>query len=163
MSGDRSGPIDEYLPQGEPKGCILIVSDYRRLNLGHAAVLCSHGYAVYTAVTCTDVPRIFERYTIFDVDLVVFASLVHGWHHREGEARPGSIPTETDPEWQIRNMKEVIDIVCGRQGRPPQVLIAVELMTCGWYEITADALAAAGVEYQTYPANDPHAIVDFLG
>jgi hypothetical protein len=59
-------------------------------------------------------------------------------------------------------MRAVIDIVCGRQGSPPRVLIAVELMTFGWYRITADALEKAGVEYQTYPASDPHAIVDFL-
>ena len=163
MSGHRLDPIEEHLPQGEPKGCVLVVSDYRPLNLGHAATLCSHGYAVYTAVTCTDVPRVFEMYIVGDVDLVAFASLVHGWHHREGELRPGSIPTETDPEWQIRNIKEVIDIVCGRQGRPPLVLIAVELMTFGWYTITPDVLAAAGVAYQTYPANDPHTILGFLG
>jgi hypothetical protein len=162
MSGDRLCPIDEHLPPGKPKGCILIVSDYRPLNLGHAATLCKEGYAVYTAVTCTDVPRIFERYTVGDFDLVVFASLVHGWHHGEGERRPGSIPQTTDPEWQTRNMREVIDIVCGRQGTPPRVLIAVELMALDWYRISADALAAVGVEYQTYSASDPHAIIDFL-
>ena len=154
--------VDEHLPRGEPRGCILVVSDYRPLNLGHAAALCAGGYAVYTAVTCTDVPRIFERYTVGDVDLVVFASLVHGWHHREGEIRPGSIPEATDLEWQVRNMSEVIDIVSGRQGSPPGVLIAVELMTFGWYTITAEALEAAGVEYQTYSAKDPHSILDFL-
>ena len=162
MSGHQLCSVEEHLPQGEPKGCLLVVSDYRPLNLGHASILCSHGYAVYTAVTCTDVPRVFEMYIVGDVDLVAFASLVHGWHHREGERRPENIPTETDPEWQIRNMKEVINTVCGRQGSPPEVLIAVELMTCGWYEITADALAAAGVEYQTYSASDPHAILGFL-
>ena len=162
MSGHQLCPIEEHLPPGEPKGCVLVVSDYRPLNLGHAATLCSHGYAVYTAVTCTDVPRVFERYLVGDVDLVAFASLVHGWHHREGETRPMSIPSETDPEWQIRNMREVIDMVCGRQGSPPQVLIAAELLTLSWYAITPDALEAAGVEYQTYPANDPHAILDFL-
>ena len=162
MSGDHVGPIDEHLPRGQPKGCILVVSDYRPLNLGHAFTLCTHGYAVYTAVTCTDVPQIFERYAVGDVNLVVFASLVHGWHHGEGERRPESIPPATDPEWQIRNMRAVIDIVCGRQGSPPRVLIAVELMTFGWYRITADALEKAGVEYQTYPASDPHAIVGFL-
>jgi hypothetical protein len=162
MSDDHLCPIDEHLPQGQPRGCVLVVSDYRPLNLGHATALCREGYAVYTAVTCTDVPRIFERYTVGDVDLVVFASLVHGWHHREGEGRPAGIPLTTDPEWQTRNMREVIDIVCGRQESPPRVLIAVELMAFGWYRITADGLEAAGVEYQTYSASDPHAIVDFV-
>jgi len=162
MSGDRRCSIDEHLPPGKPKGCVLIVSDHRPLNLGHAVTLCKEGYAVYTAVTCTDVPRIFERYAVGDVDAIVFASLVHGWHHLEGEGRPGGIPPTTDPEWQTRNMKAVIDIVCGRQGTPPRALIAVELMALEWYRITADALAAVGVEYQTYSASDPHAIVDFL-
>ena len=162
MSGDRLCPMDEHLPQGKPKGCILVVSDYRPLNLGHAATLCMEGYAVYTAVTCTDVPRVFERYTVGDVDLVVFASLVHGWHHREGERRPTGIPQATDPEWQTRNMREVIDIVCQRQESRPRVLIAVELITFGWYRITADVLEEAGVEYQTYSASDPYAIADLL-
>jgi hypothetical protein len=162
MSGKHVGPIEEHLPQGQSGGCILIVSDYRPLNLGHAATLCTHGYAVYTAVTCTDVPRIFERYAVGDLNLVAFASLVHGWHHQEGERRPEGIPPSTDPDWQIRNMTTVIDIVCQRQESPPRVLIAVELMTFGWYTITAEALEAAGVRYETYSVSDPHAIVDFL-
>jgi len=89
-------------------------------------------------VTCTDVPRIFEKYAVGDLDLVVFTSLVHGWHHREGEGRPGSIPAATDPEWQVRNMREVIDVVCWWQGSPPGVLIAADLITLDWYSITAD-------------------------
>lgn len=162
MPGDRFGPIEEHLPAGPPHGCVLVVSDYRPLNLGHAFTLCMHGYAVYTAVTCTDVPRIFESYTVGDVDAVVFASLVHGWHHGEGERRPADTPAATDPQWQTRNMRAVVDLVCERQARPPRVLIAVELMTFGWYTITADALAEAGLEYQTYPANNPHAVVALL-
>lgn len=162
MSGDHFDSIEEHLPQGPPRGCILIVSDYRPLNLGHASTLCMHGYAVHTAVTCTDVPRVFETYTVGHLDLVVFASLVHGWHHRDGERRPGSIPEASDPEWQTRNMRAVIDLVCERQVSPPTVLIAAELLTFGWYRITAEDLAAIGVEYRTYSASDPHAILDFL-
>ena len=139
-----------------------MVSDYRPLNLGHAATLCLHGYAVYTAVTCTDVPRIFEAYSPGPVDVVAFASLVHGWHHGEGEARPADMPAATDPQWQTRNMRAVVDLVEGRQERAPRVLIARELMTYGWYRITADDLATVGLAYETYPANDPHAIVDLL-
>jgi hypothetical protein len=163
MSSDRRSPIAEHLPRGEPSGRVLVISDYRRLNLGHAALLCTHGYAVYTAVTCTDVSRIFEAYTVEGFDLIVFASLVHGWHHREGEKRPEGTPAATDPEWHTRNMREVISIVSGRQGYPPRVLIAADLMTSGWYTITADALEAVGVECHTYPASDPKAILDSLG
>lgn len=162
MAGDHFCPIDEHLPPGEPRGCVLIVSDYRPLNLGHASVLCLEGLAVYTAVTCTDVPRLFERYSVGDLDLIVFASLVHGWHHREGEGRPEDIPLDTDADWQIRNMKAVLDLVCGRQANPPRVVIAEELMTYGWYHITVEALAEAGLDYQTYSASDPHAIVKLL-
>ena len=81
-------PVNEYLPRGESAGCILVVSDYKLLNLGHASALRKAGYVVYTAVTCTDVPRIFGRYSVASIDLVVFASLVHGWHHQEAEERP---------------------------------------------------------------------------
>ena len=155
-------PVDEHLPRGEPRGCILVVSDYRPLNLGHAAVLCAGGYAVYTAVTCTDVPRVFETFAVGAVDAVAFASLVHGWHHREAEGRPDGIPQKTDEGWQTRNMGEVIKIVSGRQKSPPAVLIAAELVTSGWYSITPEALTAAGIDYQTYSASDPHSILVLL-
>ncbi|MEN6547441.1 MAG: hypothetical protein ABFE07_15520 [Armatimonadia bacterium] len=154
--------IDEHLPKDEPKGHILVVSDHRPLNLGHAATLCRYGYCVYTAITCTDVLRVLGRYSIGDVDLVVFPSVVHGWHHQEGEQRPPGMSPATDRQWQTRNMRAVVDLVCGRQERPPRVLIARELMTFGWYEITADALAEAGLEYGTYSAGNPHAILDFV-
>jgi len=141
---------------------VLVVSDYRPLNLGHAAALCPYGYAVYTAVTCTDVPRIFERFVAGPVDLIAFASLVHGWHHQEAERRPAGIPVSTDPDWQTRNMKTVVEAVCTRQETTPTVVIAVELMAYGWYRITAEALAEAGIAYQTYPASDPHALLLLL-
>jgi len=162
MLAHHSEPVDEYLPRGEPKGVILVVSDYRPLNLGHAASLCLQGYAVYTAVTCTDVPRVFEKFRVGEVDLVVFASLVHGWHHRDAERRPASIPEQTDRQWQTRNIRQVIDTVCNRQHKAPKVLVAADLMTHGWYDVTADALTAAGIQYQTYSAGNPQAIADFL-
>jgi hypothetical protein len=128
----------------------------------YAAILCPHGYAVYTAVTCTDVATVCERYEVGDVDLVVFASVVHGWHDQEEERRPAGTPQASDAEWQVRNLRAVIDTVCKRQASPTRVLIAAELMTFGWYKITAEALEAAGVEYQTYSASHPDAIVDIL-
>lgn len=162
MAGGRIAPVEEYLPRGDARGRVLVVSDHRPLNLGHAAILCAHGYAVYTAVTCTDVARMFETYQPGDLDLIVFASLVHGWHHLEGERRPGTIPKTTDAEWQTRNMRAIIDMVSQRQERAPAVVIAAELMEYGWYSITAEALEAAGVQYHTYSASDPRAILAFL-
>jgi len=162
MPHDELACVDEHLPDGEPAGTVLVVSDYRPLNLGHAYALCSRGYAVYTAVTCTDVTRVFETFVVGDVDAIVFPSLVHGWHHREAEGRPEGIPEETDREWQTRNLREAIEIVAARQENRPKVVIAREMLTPGWYDTTADALAAAAVEYRTYPAGDPHSIVDLL-
>ncbi len=156
------GPVEQHLPRQEPRGNVLVVSDYRPLNLGHAAGLVREGYAVYTAVTCTDVPRVFERFAVESIDLVVFASLVHGWHHGEAEERPEGIPETTDADWQIRNIVEAIESIHQRQGKRPPVLIAEELMTYGWYQITAEGLAAAGVEFQTYSASNPQGIVDFI-
>lgn len=155
-------PVDEYLPRGEVRGCVLVVSDYRLLNLGHAAAVRKAGYAVYTAVTCTDVPRVFETFAVGHIDLTVFASLVHGWHHQEAEDRPQSMPRKTDDRWQTRNIVQVVDTVSARQQTPPKVLVATDLITQSCYDISADALAAAGIEYQTYSASDPTAIVDFL-
>jgi len=162
MSGKHVHPVDEHLPCGEARGCILVVSDYRLLNLAHAGALCAAGYVVYTAVTCTDVPRVFELFAVGAVDLIAFASLVHGWHHQEQEGRPETIPATTDEAWQTRNIREVIDAVCARQQTPPRVLVAVDLLTYPWYDISADTLAAAGIEYQTYSASTPHSILDFL-
>ncbi|MEN6346494.1 MAG: hypothetical protein ABFE16_14435 [Armatimonadia bacterium] len=162
MPRARKESVEEHLPSGELKGCLLVVSDHRSLNVGHAYCLCSAGYAVYTAVTCTDVPRVLERFCVGPIDAIVFASKVHGWHHREAERRPESIPQESDDEWQTRNLKEVIAIVCARQANRPTVIIAEELLTPGWYDTTQEALAAAGIEYQTYSAGDPHGILACL-
>lgn len=141
---------------------MLVISDHRPLNLGHAATLSVNGCAVYTAVTCTDVPRVFEKFDVGEVDVIVFASLVHGWHHAEGETRPGSMPRTTDPDWQIRNMKAVIDIVRARQERKPTVVIASELLAYGWYSISPEALENAAVEYHTYSVSRPRSILGFL-
>lgn len=162
MRGEQMQPVEEHLPRGERRGCIMVVSDYRLLNLAHAGTLCAAGYAVYTAVTCTDVPRVFELYVVGHVDLVAFASLVHGWHHEENEGRPTDIPPATDATWQVRNIRQVIDTICARQDAPPTVLIAVDLLSYSWYDISAEALAAAGIEYQTYSASSPHSILSFL-
>lgn len=162
MASSQISPVEEHLPAGEPKGCVLVVSDYRPLNLGHAHALCAAGYAVYTAVTCTDVPRVLDRFGVGCVHAIVFPSLVHGWHHREAERRPDGFSEDTDLQWQTRNVKEVIAIVCGRQQDRPRVIIAVELLTPGWYDTTQEALAAAGIEYETYSAGDPYGIVGLL-
>jgi len=162
MSGRHVDPVEQHLPKGEPRGTVLVISDYRPLNLGHAAALVREGYAVYTAVTCTDVPRVFERFDVGRVDLVVFASLVHGWHHREAEQRPAGMPETTDADWHTRNIVQALENVQGRQGARPLALIAMELMAYGWYRITADALDDAGVQFQTYSVSNPRGIVEFM-
>lgn len=160
MTGGCLDPVGEHLPEGEPKGRILVISDYRPLNRLHSDLLNMEGYAVYTAETCTDVPRVFEAYQVSHVDLVVFASLVHGWHEHEG--RPSALPQETDPQWQVRNMKAVVDLVSSRQATPPRVLIADELMAFDWYGVTPDALASVGLQYATYPVSEPQALAELL-
>jgi len=162
MVSEHAQPVEEHLPRGEAQGCILVVSDYRLLNLGHASALSLAGYAVYTAVTCTDVPRVFEQFEVGDVDLIVFASVVHGWHHEEAERRPEDIPAATDNQWQTRNIRQVIDTVAARQQTPPGILVATDLLDYSCYDISADALADAGIEYQTYSAGDPRSVLGFL-
>lgn len=162
MHARELGPINEYLPIVESQGNVLVVSDYRMLNLGHATALCKGGYAVYTAVTCSDVPRVFETFGIANIGTVVFASLVHGWHHQEGEERPASIPPKTDVKWHTRNFAQVVETIVFRQGTPPRVLIADDLITHDWYDISRDALVAADISYQTYAASNPYAIVGLV-
>lgn len=162
MDPEVAEPVGEHLPTQPPKGHVLVVSDYRLLNLGHAATLCAAGYAVYTAVACTDVHRIFEQFRVPDLDLVAFISLVHGWHHQEDEGRPHGITSDTDPQWQVRNIKHVIDTIHARQQKRPIVLIASDLLRNNWYDITAQNLAAAGVEYHTCSASDPYSLLEFL-
>jgi len=43
MSGSQLDPVAEYLPEGQISGCVLVVSDYRLLNLSHAYTLCTEG------------------------------------------------------------------------------------------------------------------------
>lgn len=147
--------VGEYLPDGDRRGSILVVSDHRPLNLLHADALCAHGYAVYTAITCTDVPRLLERFGVQRVDAVAFASLVHGWHHREGEECPGGEATATAAQWQTRNIGDVVTRIRRLQVIAPRVLVAEELIRYGFYDVGADALAAAGIEYAIYSASDP--------
>ncbi|MGI5818122.1 MAG: hypothetical protein ACOX9R_08490 [Armatimonadota bacterium] len=156
------GPVNEYLPAIEPQAAILVVSDYRLPNLGHANALCKAGYSVYTAITCSDVPRVFDRFEVDGIHMVVFASLVHGWHHLESEKRPSNIPPKTDVKWHTRNFAQVVETVVSRQGTPPKVLIADDLIKHDCYDINQDALAAAGIEYETYSANNPQSLTGFL-
>ena len=162
MDSRQLEPIDEYLPEGKPLGSVLVVSDYRLLNLGHASALRRAGYAVYTAVTCTDVPRVYEAFEVEHIDLIAFASLVHGWHHQEAEERPISIPPKTDVEWHTRNFLQVVETVAARQQSAPKVLVATDLIKHDCYRVSADALKTAGFEYATYPASNPPSIVGFL-
>jgi len=162
MDSLQPEPVDEYLPEGKPLGCVLVVSDYRLLNLGHASALRRAGYAVYTAVTCTDVPRVYEAFEVKHIDLIAFPSLVHGWHHQEAEERPISIPPKTDVEWHTRNFLQVVEAVTDGQQTPPEVLIATDLIEHDCYRVSADALKTAGFEYATYPASNPPSIVGFL-
>jgi len=154
--------VAEHLPRGEVRGRILVISDYRLLNLGHAVALSTAGYVVYTAVTCTDVPRVFAAFSVGHLDAVVFASLVHGWHHEEAERRPTDVPHTSDEEWQTRNIIQVIHTVTARQQIPPKILIATDLLGYTCYDINAESLAAAGIEYDIYSAGDPPSILRYL-
>lgn len=162
MRNEQLAPVDQHLPPGEILGCILVISDYRLLNLGHASALRRAGYAVYTAVTCTDVPRVFETFAVDHIDLIAFASLVHGWHHQEAEQRPSEIPEDTDGQWHTRNILNVVEIVNSRQQSPAKVLVATDLLEHDCYEITAGSLKAAGVQFESYSASNPTTIVGHL-
>ncbi len=162
MLSEHVDPVDEHLPKGEVQGRVLVVADYRLLNLAHAAAVCAAGYAVYTAVTCTDVPRIYERFTVDHIDLIVFASLVHGWHHEAAEERPLEMPVQTDVKWQIRNILQVVETVSLRQQTRPKVLVATDLISHECYSISRDALEAAGIDVSTYSAGNPPSIIGFL-
>ncbi len=162
MQARELGPVNEYLPRVESQGTILVVSDYRLLNLGHATALCRTGYSVYTAITCSDVPRVFDRFEVGDIDMVVFASLVHGWHHQEAEERPANIPPKTDVKWHTRNFAQVVESIRSRQQSSPKVMIAHDLITHDCYDINDDALAAAGIEYEIYSASNPQSLTGFL-
>ncbi len=162
MLRDHTGPVDEYVPRGDAKGCVLVVSDYRLLNVAHATALRTAGYRVYTAVTCTDVPRVFETFEVPHVDLLVFASLVHGWHHLEAEARPEEMPSSSDEQWQTRNILRVVEIVSARQGDRPKIIVATDLIKHDCYDVTADALTAVGLKFETYSPSNPPSLVRFL-
>lgn len=162
MRTEQLQPISEYLPRGDVVGCVLVVSDYKLLNLGHASALRKAGYVVYTAVTCTDVPRIYGLYSVGEIDLIVFASLVHGWHHQEAEARPEEMPSATDMQWHTRNIVQVVETVSSRQPSPPRVLVATDLIEYDCYRVSGDDLALAGVRFETYSATDPPSIVGYL-
>ena len=56
----------------------------------------------------------------------------------------------------------MVDIITARQQIPPKILVATDLLNYTCYPITAETLAAAGIEYETYSAGDPPSIVGFL-
>ena len=156
--------IEKYPAEGEEKGIILVIADYRSLNVLHGSVLSNQGYTTYTAITCSDIPRIFEKYKdeIAKIDCVVFASLVHGWHHQEGERRPKDLSEKTDEEWQTRNIKNVIKRIQNRQKKSLLVLIAGGLIECWWYQVSEESLKKAGIKYVKYPDSDPTKIIEIL-
>ena len=162
MRSEQIHPVEEHLPPGGPRGCVLVVSDYRLLNLAHATAIRAAGYAVYTAVTCTDVPRVFETYAVGHINLVAFASLVHGWHHQEAEERPENIPQGTDEQWHTRNILKVFEMIKARQESPPKVLVATDLIDHDCYAISTETLEAAGLEFDTYSASNPPSVITFL-
>lgn len=162
MHTEQVDPVDRFLPEGKPRGHVLVVSDYRSLNIAHAAALCKAGYAVYTAVTCTDVPRVYESFDVGQIELIAFASLVHGWHHEEAEERPRGLPMESDTEWQTRNILQVVELVRRRQQAPPKVLVATDLVDYECYSVSKSALEQGGIEIQTYSAGNPPSILRLL-
>ncbi len=95
-------PVTRYIAEN-PRGTVLVLSDYRTLNRAHAEFLWSHGYSVITAITYSDAVGIVGSESgNAEIDAVVIASKVHGWHHREAEEPPDRIRSR--PAWAIRNM-----------------------------------------------------------
>ena len=155
-------PVEEYLPEGEPRGCVLVVSDLQGFHVTHAAALCLAGYAVYTALTCTDVPRVYEALGVAHIDLVAFVSLGHGGHGETAEERAPDMPTHTDAKWQSNSILQAVDTVSFIQQAPPKVFLATDLISQDCISISRDALKAAGIHVDTYSARNAFSIVGFL-
>ena len=154
-------PITRYIAEN-PRGTVLVLSDYRPLNRAHAEFLWSHGYSVITAITYSDAVRIVGGESAkVEIDAVVIASKVHGWHHREAEEPPEEIPEDSD-SWQLGNIKYVFDLVKRRQRKCPLLLIAQDLIQTGWYQITIAGLEELGIPYRTYKAIDLHTLINGL-
>ena len=145
-----------------PRGTVLVLSDYRPLNRAHAEFLWSHGYSVITAITYSDAVRIVGSESgKVEIDAVVVASKVHGWHHREAEEPPEEIPEDSD-SWQLDNIKYVFDLVKRRQRKCPLLFVARDLIETGCYQITMAGLEELGLVCRTYKASEPHTLINGL-
>ena len=155
------GPVTRYIAEN-PRGTVLVLSDYRALNRAHAEFLWSHGYSVITAITYSDAVRIVGSESgQVEIDAVVIASKVHGWHHREAEEPPEEIPEDSD-SWQLDNIKYVFDLVKRRQRKCPLLFIARDLIETGWYQITIEGMEELGLACRTYKASEPHTLINGL-
>ena len=154
-------PVTRYIAEN-PRGTVLVLSDYRALNRAHAEFLWSHGYSVITAITYSDAVRIVKGASVkVEIDAVVVASKVHGWHHREAEEPPEEIPEDSDL-WQLDNIKHVFDLVKRRQRKCPLLFVAQDLIETGWYQITIAGLEELGLVCRTYKASEPHTLINGL-
>jgi len=154
-------PVTRHIAEN-PRGTVLVLSDYRPLNRAHAEFLWSHGYSVITAITYSDAVRIVGSESgKVEIDAVVIASKVHGWHHREAEEPPEEIPEDSD-SWQLENIKYVFDLVKRRQRKCPLLFVAQDLIETGWYQITIAGLEELGLVCRTYKASEPHTLINGL-
>jgi hypothetical protein len=158
-------PIQRYEPKGISKGCILVISDSRLLNHMHGVVLSAEGYVVVTGITLTDCLTIVHRQRTTQINLVLIASKVHGWHGRHGEEKPkkeGLI--SPDENWENGNIATLVDQIAKKQGKKPHVLIAYDLIHSPWYKTTASGLRELGLalneDYHTYFASDPYSAIE---
>ncbi|MFO7947561.1 MAG: hypothetical protein R6V19_12190 [Armatimonadota bacterium] len=132
---------------------ILILSDHKPLNRAHAELLKLHGYRPLTAITYTDAVRLLrDEPPETEIQAIIVASKIHGWHHLEGEQQPPELTANTDT-WQIDNIRHVVKLVTGRQETTPILLIAESLIETGCYQLTEEALAETELDYHTYNAN----------
>lgn len=154
-------PVARYVAE-DPRGTVLVLSDYRMLNKAHAEFLLSHGYSVITAVTYSDAVRIVGSESgKLEIDAVVIASRVHGWHHQEAEEPPEDTPGDRD-SWQLDNIRRVLDLVKRRQRESPLLFIAQDLTETGWYEIAAAGLEELGIAYRHYNVFDLDTLINGL-
>lgn len=148
---------------GESQPTLLVLSDYKPLNMAHVAFLGLHGYRTLAAITYTDAVRMLSGEAgTTEICAIVVASKVHGWHHLEGETRPAEIPAKSE-SWQMENIKHIYDLVARNQHRPPLLFVAHDLIETGWYHITADGLEELGLQYQVYQSGDLATVTAALG
>ncbi len=141
---------------------VLILSDHRPLNRAHAELLKLHGYRPLTAITYTDAVRILrDEPPETEIQAMIAASKIHGWHHLEGEEQPPELTANNDT-WQIDNIREVFDLVINRQENRPLLFIAESLIETGCYQLNEAALGELGIDYHTYDANRLQLLPDLL-